>query len=865
MQLDVRLRAPLERRARVGARTDGAFWNGFLARGGALAKGAITRVAFLGGSATALLAAVLPDAGFLTLGDPTRRLFCALLGAAWVLRAHASTRCPAVGAPRPVIGLFLPLALLLLVLRAPAAAVGPLVAVTLLLAARKSTAALRLEARVAAWAVAALGLWRWSVDTTTLGWHASALAAEGWSRLGSLLAGATVTLGSDLAGAPIVVALATAAARTALGGTASGRLRSRACLAMLAAPLVVVAATLALAALTRWVPESPAPAVICLRHLLLFASLLPVLALFAPRAAFAADDASSPVELPQAGTGGDARFGKSTGEEQGGFRLLLAGPRLPAVIIALCALVCVALWIRQPLSPAGKRIGIFTQSSTPWLPSTEAGYGGVAAATLGDCEDLLTALGARVERLDGLLTQGRLAALDAVILPTPSRAFSSEEQAALDLFVRRGGGLMALAEHTDLAGNRRHLNPILKRFGIAINNDSALAVAGEPWRTAIATRPHPILPGEATPDRHGLAIGASLSVRAGARPLLVGRGLFADAAAPGPELGDLIYARPERLGDVVLAATATPGLGRVLVFGDPSPLMNYPLHSTDAFLARAVGWLTGGPSGFAWALVLGFFACGALALLLLPIRSRGTRLLAAALAGPLVTLLLPTTALARLPELPAGRAALIDTSHRPALATSDAFTTSTAGLARNLRRAGYLPTRMDRFDAKGVARAGALLLLSPTRDFSPDEIRAVEQMLAGGGTLLVAMGGTEQPPIPRLTRFLGARVLPTPLGPVTAPGCCFEARFPSAWAVEAESPAYQTLCQQWGHAVVVEARRGSGRVVLLADPAVLLGDHLEGHERFDAGNIALLQHLLRQTRLSAAEDATVSAREGTRQ
>jgi hypothetical protein len=357
-------------------------------------------------------------------------------------------------------------------------------------------------------------------------------------------------------------------------------------------------------------------------------------------------------------------------------------------------------------------------------------------------------------------------------------------------------------------------------------------------------RPHVVLPGEASPDRHGLAIGASLSLDGRARPLLLGRGLFADHAAPGPDLGDLNYARPERLGDVVVAATATPGRGRLLVFGDPSPLMNYPLHSTDVVVSRAAAWLVGGLPDLEGPLTAGFLACAGLALLATPGRRRVNRFAIAALAAPLAVLLAPTEVLAFPPPYPVGRAAIIDAAHRPMLATGDSFTTSTAGIARSLHREGLLPTRMDRWDGNAVARAGALILFSPTRDLTAREAAAIDRMLARGGALLVAMGGAEQPSLPRLAEYLGARVAATPVGPVAAAVDGVEAHFPAAWAIDVEDPRYRTLCARWERPVVVEVRRGAGRIALVGDPAVFLGDHTEGHERFDEGNIALFRRLI---------------------
>jgi hypothetical protein len=782
---------------------------------------ALARAGALGWIGAALFAALVLDPGFLTLGDPTRRLLAAGLVAAWASWARSPCRdatdghWPAIASGALILALFW----------LPVPACGAALAAALLLAARGSTEAVRESAHTAAWAVAGLGVSRCAVSCSSLGWQANVAAATAWSRLTSTLAGTHVALGADVAGLPVVIAFAFGSAARAGLVAAPGR-AGRAVAGAVAATAIL--ALLVSTALLRWRPEGPAPSDLCARHLFLFAGLLPSV-LFCPWRV-GADRPPSTID-PSRLSSGLGGWGTPS--------LAIA-----AAVIAVCALLCQSFRLRQPVPIAGKRVGLFVTSSTPWERSAAAGHGGVAAATVGDLAGLLAALGCRVRRLDGALDTRALHELDALVLYTPGRPFTPAEQLAVARFVRAGGGLMALGEHTDLAGNRDRLNPLLRGFGIAVNDDAALAVAGEPWRTAIAVRPHPILPADTTTERYGVAIGATLSVTPAAQPLLVGRGLFADRAAPGPELGDLVYRRPEPLGDVILAATATPGRGRVLVFGDPSPIMNYPLHCTDAMLCRAIGWLTGGPAGFGLAVALGFCLCAGLALLATPGQTPAARALAVLLAGPLALLVIPSAAAMDRVALPAGAAALIDSSHREALATNDGFTVSTAGLARGLRRAGYLPSRLDRFCSRTVARAGALVLLSPTRDFSEGELAAVDRMLARGGTVLLAIGWADQPPVPRLMRFLRVCVAPTPLGPVAAAVDGVEAHFPAAWELSSRDPAYVSLCGRWGRPVVLEGRRRGGRIVVVGDPAVLLGDRMEGHERFDLGNIRLLQRLL---------------------
>ena len=65
-----------------------------------------------------------------------------------------------------------------------------------------------------------------------------------------------------------------------------------------------------------------------------------------------------------------------------------------------------------------------------------------------------------------------LSGYDVLILKTPEEPIPDAEIAAIDRFVRRGGGLLLVGDHTNLLGMGTHLNALSARHGIRFRYDS---------------------------------------------------------------------------------------------------------------------------------------------------------------------------------------------------------------------------------------------------------------------------------------------------------------------------------------------------------------------------------------------------------
>jgi hypothetical protein len=141
---------------------------------------------------------------------------------------------------------------------------------------------------------------------------------------------------------------------------------------------------------------------------------------------------------------------------------------------AACAGAVIAVYFPDPGQPKNGRI-LLDESHSQWERTDneyntdwyghESGYNYYCMAQYLD----------RFYDLDfnmaGNLTPQKLADYDVLILKTPTEPYGDDEIRAIEDFVRRGGGLFALGEHTNVFGSSTFLNPVVRRFGMIFRYD----------------------------------------------------------------------------------------------------------------------------------------------------------------------------------------------------------------------------------------------------------------------------------------------------------------------------------------------------------------------------------------------------------
>ncbi len=485
-----------------------------------------------------------------------------------------------------------------------------------------------------------------------------------------------------------------------------------------------------------------------------------------------------------------------------------------------------------------------------------------------------------IEKLDEVFDEVRI-----LVIISPTEIFSPEWHGRIWQFVKAGGSLLVMGDHTDIFGTMRPLNHLLAPIRVSFNFDSAYP-ARRAWRYSYECFPHPVTHSlDQVNDMLQYGIGASLSVSTPAYPVITGKYAFSDKgdyanAGRGAFLGDYRYQRDEQLGDVVLVAGASYGEGKVLVFGDTSSFQNVALPYSYPFIAEAFSWLSTRE-------VLDYPTLSYLSFIFIALAVLG--LILGGQVGQPITMTITaltltvgfsiSTGIARSTKVPdempsAGeQVAYIDTSHLGHFKLEKWKDESIDGLLVNLVRNGYLPIIMREFSPDWLKVSRVYISISPMRPYSKEEIEAVEKFVAEGGMALLAVGYEESVASRELLARFGFRIGSIPLG--AAPITDFipsaeefqklmeKPHFMEAWPVEVTDGAtHEVLYSYKDFPIVVSKEWGRGEIVLIGDTRFLWDKTLENEWMAWRGNVEFLKKILSlKSSRQDAEDAKTNGKE----
>jgi len=437
-----------------------------------------------------------------------------------------------------------------------------------------------------------------------------------------------------------------------------------------------------------------------------------------------------------------------------------------------------------------------------------------------------------------------------LVIITPVGPLAASERSAIHAFVAAGGSLLVMGDHTDLHATMGPINELTARHGMRIRFDSAFAARAQ-WAGCLA--------GVRAPPAVGT--GASLEIRGTALPILRAPYAFSDDgdrgnAGQGAFTGDMRWRAGEQVGDLVLAAEARTGPGRVALFGDTSILQNAMLPWSWDYVAGLFDDLASSRGSRAPFVA----AAAACAFMLAATGLRGSAAAAAALSCALIASSVALRVVAgpdsaqRLDGPEAQRVALIDDAHANRQSRHLWKDRSLGGLAVSLQRAGWIPIVSRQGFARSFPERSLAILIEPRAPLSRDEIARLEQHRARGGTLLVAASGRAAAALEDLLAPHGIAIHDLPLGPVPLRGDLDEAayaralnepQFRDAWPVSGP-PGTKSHYAAFGRHIVVDAPRGdaAGRLIVLADPDFLTDRVLENETAAWPGNVAFLEQLL---------------------
>lgn len=353
------------------------------------------------------------------------------------------------------------------------------------------------------------------------------------------------------------------------------------------------------------------------------------------------------------------------------------------------------------------------------------------------------------------ITPQRLEGCDVLVIKIPTARYAPDEVDAVVDFVRRGGGLLLIGDHTNVFNSSTYLNDICRPLGFTFRHDLLFCI-GSPYQQLVrpGAVPHPAV--QHVPVMH-YAVSCSIDPgRSLGRAVVRGGGLWslppfyhAENYHPQAEY------RPEmRYGAFIQLWAARPGRGRVLAFTDSTIFSNFCifqpgkaelmmgmlewLNRTSRFDAAPLRWLVRGAGVLAGLVVLGIGLVAGRRQLAWPVA------LAAALGGGAVGTALVTmahrAAMPPAPERPDRpmRRVVIDRTVSEVPLSLGAYTQGDGegyGLLEQwIPRLGYFTMRRSGADA---FTGDALVVIAPTRSVSRQYRESLVRYVQQGGHLLV--------------------------------------------------------------------------------------------------------------------------------
>lgn len=461
----------------------------------------------------------------------------------------------------------------------------------------------------------------------------------------------------------------------------------------------------------------------------------------------------------------------------------------------------------------------------------------------------------------GTITPYALKKADVLVIIDLNENFSSTEHKAIWDFVKGGGSLLVLGDHTDMGGIMSPLNTLLDPAGIGFRFDTGQPIKRS-WISCMELKPSPITEGIKHPNEVQVWGGASLDVTPPAFPVIIGRYALSDGgdysnAGYGAFLGNREYDVGEQLGDIILVAGAYYGKGKVLVFGDTSTFQNSIGSYTYPFIDKIFGWLTS--ETLLWlahikiaisillllsALILLFLKTGLNGVLVFmcSIMICISLLLSGAITSDLVK-----------GEEAKGSIVYIDVSHGERFNLGVITPESVQGLPINLVRNGFTPIILRDFSPEKISDGKVLVFIAPTKTFTKDEVNFLRDFVYTGGLVIVSVGYLDKgASMPLLDEF-GFNIAPIPLGPVPLrelelPREYFnETKFIDSWPIliknEGTHVFYAAQFDNQSYPIVTFRRYGEGGFLLIGDSEFLLDKNLEGESTYWEGNIIFIRNV----------------------
>ncbi len=527
----------------------------------------------------------------------------------------------------------------------------------------------------------------------------------------------------------------------------------------------------------------------------------------------------------------------------------------PSLVVFIAAIIFLVAPYFKDSSVEGKSIAFYKKGSLDWEVPRFGTYGQRSGGMFGLMPKHLSRLGAKSKMIDNI-TVSTLVNTDVLVMINLDKALVREELIVVWNFVKAGGGLLLLGDHTDLAGLMKNFNKILAPVNISFKFDSAMP-GRYTWDNLMEERPHPMAVSFKREIGRSWWVGASIECAFPAEPVVMGKYCYSDWGyknnAKNAFLGNRKFDYYEALNDHVLAAVTRYGDGKIMAVGDTSSFHNTTFMMTNKFVLNVFRYLSDKGQGHPVTL---FHVLTAISIIVVICCAFLTFWNSPNLATPLSFIFVFSLAVlfsncaskikdTESVDFDKQQIAYIDYSHKGRFDLMSWEDDSIGGLRNNLMRNGYFPMLLRDLSLERLMRAKLLLLIAPTQPFSQKDTLILRRFVESGGKIILTVGWEEsEASLPLLESFeLG--IDSAPLGWCEYEHKKIKIRFHEAWPVVFnENSDTEVICEPMGYPSVVAKKYGQGELIVIADSYFLLNQNLEGSKKYSTPNMFLLRELL---------------------
>lgn len=451
--------------------------------------------------------------------------------------------------------------------------------------------------------------------------------------------------------------------------------------------------------------------------------------------------------------------------------------------------------------------------------------------------------------------------VDLFIIINPTK-LPNDGSRSLIPYLKSGGNVLVLGDHTDIAGSMSSLNAILDELGISFNFDSAMPLSGK-WNASYDKISYfASLSGDISNLRSRISTGASLKMTDPRCDIIIsGKYFFGDfgnrANVENAFLGDYKYQQGERLGDLPLVIQKRCGKGKLVVFGDTSTFQNVVLSQAWPFVSELIARFSsyGAFPGFlpklliiVIVLICYCFAIQFPKTVLGVICVMNTFLSYNQYMGCRRSELIPN-----IPKV------YIDASSLNRFDADLWKGNSIGGLYMNVHRAGFWPVTMT---SKDMLRKSddlrAIVFIDPLKPFTSKERDLLFKLSQSSfkHSLIFSVGPNSQKINSHIFDELGFSIENTSLGPIPIQtkiaGKDFIAhaasvpQFANAFPLRLDPKYDWKYIWKYGDNVIVAKRKfGNSELIVISDPEFFWDKTLESEKEAWPANIKLFKHILK--------------------